>query len=124
DAEEDIYITEGELKAAAACANDFACIGLGGVWSFRAAHDGFFFLPELEKVNWIKRRVYIVYDSDLVTNEKVCSAMNVLAEELYARGALPHAVVLPEGDEGKQGLDDFLLANKTEDFVKLVGEAL
>src|SRR5690606_12491893 len=41
NAEDDIYITEGELKAACACAHDFACIGLGGVWSFRAAHDGF-----------------------------------------------------------------------------------
>lgn len=121
--EDDIYITEGEFKAMAACMRDYPCIGLGGVWSFRMGDSGYFFLPELEKINWVKRRVFIVYDSDLISNEKVCNSLNVLAEELYERGAMPHAVILPEDGETKIGLDDFLLENSDAAFSALVQEA-
>ena len=112
DSDATLIITEGELKAAKACKEGHPCIGLGGVWNFRAAGNGVTFLPELEAVNWAKRRVYIVYDSDVMTKPDVRDALNALVEELVLRGALPFIVTIPEGSEGqKQGLDDWCVNN-------------
>lgn len=125
DTELPILITEGEFKAAAGCDREWATIGLGGVWNFRAASEGYFFLPELEKINWVKRPVYIVFDSDYQEKQAVCFAINALAEELNERGALPHVVLLPDvyEDDRKTGLDDYLLVSKDEDFLRLLEES-
>jgi Family of unknown function (DUF5906)/Domain of unknown function (DUF3854) len=107
-----ILITEGELKAAKATKDGFATIGLGGVWNFKSTKSGITFLPELDKINWVRRNVYIVYDSDFREKEGVVLAINALAEELIERGAVPFAVTLPELSEdadAKTGLDDFLI---------------
>lgn len=105
-----IIITEGEFKAAKACKDGFTCLGLGGVWNYRSAKQGISFLPELERINWVKRHVYLVYDSDFREKEGVVMALNALAEELTERGAIPFVVSLPELlDDGKTGLDDYLI---------------
>lgn len=113
DAAQPIIITEGELKAAKACKEGFPTIGLGGVYSFKSAKAGVMWLPELEAVNWIKRTVFICYDSDMMTNENICVALWELAEALMKRGALPHILVLPNlSKDGKTGLDDYLVTDK------------
>jgi hypothetical protein len=61
DTAQGLIFTEGEFKAAAACDNGFPTIGLGGVWNFMAQREGLFFLPELEKVDWRKRPVWICF---------------------------------------------------------------
>jgi hypothetical protein len=105
-----IIITEGELKAAKACKEGFETIGLGGVFNFKAVRQGIPFLPELEEFEWVKRNVYICYDSDYLTNPNVCLAMNQLAEELVERGAIVYALSLPDLlEDGKTGLDDLLV---------------
>ena len=112
DPDHTLIITEGELKAAKACVEGYPAIGLGGVWNFRSSSLGVTFLPELELIDWVRRRVYIIYDSDVVAKPGVQQALNQLAEELMLRGALPFIVYVPEGDEGKkQGLDDWCVAN-------------
>lgn len=124
DAEYQIILTEGELKAAAACAVEFWTIGLGGVWNFRSSKDGVWFLPELERFNWVQREVFICFDSDYMEKPGVCSAMNALAEELEERGALVKVLLLPEGDGGKKaGLDDYLLEHEPADLSALLEEA-
>ena len=105
-----LLITEGELKAAAACKFGFPCIGLGGVFNFASKEYDIAFLAELEAVNWLGRAVYIVYDSDLQTNALVLLALNRLARQLQQRGAQVFAVFLPAVVDGKTGLDDYLLA--------------
>ena len=110
-----IIITEGEKKAAAACFAGHPTIGLGGVWSFRAAAAPTYelLLPDLARVDWRQRPVYIVYDSDSGTNPQVNLALWALAEELRYRGALPHVAALPniyDDDAKKTGLDDYLVA--------------
>jgi len=105
-----ILITEGELKAAKACKEGFETIGLGGVFNFRSVKQGIEFLPELEEFDWVKRYVYVVYDSDYRTNSNICVALNQLAEALNERGAIPMLVSLPDViDDGKTGLDDLLV---------------
>ena len=113
DPNEDLMITEGELKAAAATSKGFPCVGMGGVDSFRSLKRGVLLLPELEEFEWVHRRVHICYDSDVVEKPAVCRALMALAEELMHRGALPEVVFLPnvtKDPEAKTGLDDFLLA--------------
>jgi len=115
-----LIITEGELKAAKACKEGYPCIGLGGVWNFRSSSLGVTFLRELEAFNWVKRRVYIMFDSDVVTKTGVQDALNSLAEELMNRGALPFIVLIPDGDEGKkQGLDDWCVNNPNSSLLEL-----
>lgn len=106
-----IIITEGELKAAKACKEGFATIGLGGVESFSSRKVGVEFLASLEIVNWVRRPVYIIFDSDVKVNPNVLRAMNRLAEALQERGAYPLILNLPKvyGEDVKVGLDDFLI---------------
>lgn len=105
-----LIITEGELKAACACAQDFAAIGLGGVWSFRSGPRLTALLPELDAIEWKGRSVYIVYDADARSNPNVAAAENKLATELLQRGALLYIVRLPDlPNVPKTGLDDFLV---------------
>lgn len=119
-----LLITEGEFKAACATKFGFPTIGLGGVYNWRSAKKGIPFLPELEKVPWVKRNVHIVFDSDFKNNAQVCKALNDLAEELYERGAYPHMVSLPEvKDNGKTGLDDFLVQEGERGMFEVIGES-
>lgn len=119
-----IYLTEGELKAASACARGLACIGLGGVDVWRSSKRGIELLPTLAAFEWHDREVTIVYDSDAATNENVVRAQRQLARELLNRGAMPRIASLPPGAEGKkQGLDDYLVANSAEDLAELLAEA-
>lgn len=105
-----LIITEGEFKAAKACKEGFPTIGLGGVYNWRSNKLGIDFIETLEIVNWVKRNVYICFDSDFKTNLMVCSALRALAEELGRRGAFCHLVSLPSLPEiEKVGLDDFLV---------------
>lgn len=121
-----IIITEGELKAAKATIEGFPTIGLGGVFNFRSVRNGIPFLPELEEIDWVKRYVYICFDSDYRTNANICIALNQLAEELHERGAVPMVLSLPDVvDDGKTGLDDLLVSapNAAELLGQLLKEA-
>jgi hypothetical protein len=111
-----ILITEGEFKAACASINtEYPTIGLGGVWSWKSKKRKMEVLPEFDLFNWDQRPVYIVYDSDAVTNPMVMQAENALAKALTNLGAEPHVVRLPMGDDnGKVGLDDFIVAKGVE----------
>lgn len=120
-----ILITEGELKAAAGAKDGWATIGLGGVWNFRSSSQGQFFLPELEKITWVRRTVYIVFDSDFSEKPGVCFAINALSEELMERGALPYVVLLPNvyEDDRKTGLDDYLVNSREGELEGLLQTA-
>lgn len=117
----EVIITEGELKAAAACEMEFPTIGLGGVWSFRTVREGHFFLPELEAFQWVRRTVYICFDSDYAENPNICRAIMALCDELGERGALVKVLLLPDlSEEGKTGLDDYFLENGPDEFKELL----
>lgn len=127
DVAQPLILTEGELKAAKACKEGFPTIGLGGVYNWRSHKLGLTWLPSLDPVMWLKRNVYICFDSDYKTNPMVCSALRELAEELHRRGAFVHLVSLPQlhGFE-KVGLDDFLVhagPSSNEMFRQLLTEA-
>jgi hypothetical protein len=108
DADHPLLIVEGEKKALAATLHGFACVGLGGVHNFYNAGA---FLPELERIAWKGRHVYICFDSDAAQNPQIQAAEAKLATELSLhRGASLYLVRLPPLSSGeKQGVDDFLL---------------
>lgn len=107
-----LYITEGEKKAIALCKEGRACIGLGGVQSWR--RDA---AKELDSFVLRDREVVIVFDSDAAANPDVQRAENQLADDLRHAGARVYVKRLPPGKGGaKVGLDDFLLAHGVKAF--------
>src|SRR5215469_5643925 len=118
---EPLYITEGEKKAEAGRKAGLRVIGLGGVYNFRDSNKEL--LAALKEVDWKDRDVYIVFDSDAVTNWQVMNAENTLARELLRLGAVVYIVRLPEiRPEQKTGLDDFLVARGRKAFDQLKPE--
>jgi hypothetical protein len=115
-----IYITEGEFKAAKGCDMGFPTIGLGGVWNFYSRGTGDDFLASLEWVDWVQRKVTIVFDNDGTVNPNVVAAVNELSAELHARGAMPYFLRLPNDSGVKVGLDDYFLTHSAADFIDLL----
>lgn len=103
-----LLVTEGELKAAAATAAGLPCLGLGGVWSWRANDAP---LPALRAISWKGRQVTIAFDSDARSNDKVVQARNALSRELAAAGADVRILEMPDLLPAplKTGLDDYLV---------------
>jgi hypothetical protein len=123
DATASLVVTEGELKAAAACAHGIACIGLGGVDMWRAGKRGLALLPDLARTEWRNRQVVIAYDSDAPVKPEVLAAQNRLAHELADRGAHVRLLSLPADrakPDAKTGLDDYLLTHTVEDLRALL----
>lgn len=120
-----VCITEGELKAACATKLGFPTIGLGGVWCFKSNGAALPLLPMFNEFNWRERTVYIVYDSDAVTNPQVMAAENALAKALVGLGAAPCIARIPfeKKVDKKIGLDDFLVAEGTQAFQDLLDNA-
>ena len=116
-----LVITEGEKKAIKACQEGLTCVALGGVWAWRTRRDDESIpIPDLDRVTWQDRTVYVVFDSDLVGKPDVVQAERELAKELARRGATVFAIRLPDGAEGqKVGLDDYLMAHTIEEFHQL-----
>lgn len=116
-----ILITEGEKKAAKADQEGFPCIGISGVWCFLQDKR---LIADLANIEWARRRVYLVYDSDIRHNQNIRLAAHRLACELTGRGALVFVVALPGGgSDEKVGLDDFLIANGGEGLRALLSDA-
>lgn len=120
-----IYITEGEKKALALSQlDDVAAIGIGGVDCWGKGGE---LIDDLAGIEWTGRVVYVVFDYDekAVTRRNVQSAARRLAKSLRAAGVNEvYNVELPPGpDNGKQGVDDFLVTNDEEAFWKLIEQA-
>lgn len=118
-----LFITEGELKAACACANGLPTMALGGVWNFCARKKGMSILPIFKEIQGKNRQIFIVFDSDAATNPDVSKAENALCKELTALKFEPYIVRLPHLEGKKTGLDDYLIAEGVEEFKLLVESA-
>lgn len=114
DAAKPLFLTEGLKKADAIASRDYCVIGLIGVWNFRGTNDagGKVVLADFESVALNDRQTTIVFDSDVMTNRHVYQALVRLKAFLESRQAKVSLVYLPATDGGgKQGVDDFLVAN-------------
>lgn len=110
-----LWITEGIKKADAAVSNGLCCIALIGVWSWLSKVGKADSLP-IDDWNYLTlghRRVYICFDSDVMTNPKVAQALRQLKTFLRSRNATVISIFLPSDEGKKVGLDDFLASGGT-----------
>jgi hypothetical protein len=120
-----LVLTEGEKKADAGASAGIVTVSLPGVWGFRGtdpATGGKLELPDLDRIAWNARDVWLAFDSDVVENGQVQKALSRLSGILTRRGASVHVLRLPaSGTGGKQGLDDVLAAmpNDADKFALL-----
>ena len=127
---EQIWITEGEKKAACATKRGLNCIGLGGVNSYQSARYGIEMLDPLPMFNWVGRSVVICFDSDINEKPQVMAAMIHLSSLLTNKGAFVTVVKLPPPPVGSQmskwGLDDYLLhpGNSVDSLKDLLADCL
>lgn len=113
-----LIITEGVRKVDAAVSHGACCVALLGVWNWRGTNEqgGKTALPDWESIALNGRRVYIAFDSDVMTKSAVQGALLRLKDFLTHRGAKVIPLFLPPGiGGGKQGLDDYLAAGGTMD---------
>jgi len=89
----DLWVTEGIKKADSLTSRGLPTIGLIGVWNWQRGGE---MLPCWNHVRLDGRRVYIVFDSDVMTKEGVQLALERLAGSLEARGANVMVCYLPE----------------------------
>lgn len=121
DAKISLAITEGELKAASACAVKIPTLALGGVHSFRSAKNNLAFLPSLEEFDWSGRVIYIVFDNDITGKIDVMRAQQELAQALTDRGAKVYFANIPPGPA--KGLDDFIVKHGVRKTQKILEKA-
>ncbi len=116
-----LVLTEGPKKALKAAQEGLACIAVAGVDSFKDRRNGKSApLPELDRIPWRGRTVYVGYDSDGSVKPDVRRAEYRLGRELRERGAQVFAVRIPGGPNGeKVGLDDYLCSHSVEAFCAL-----
>lgn len=84
-----LFVTEGIKKGDALASKGCCTIALLGVWNWRGTDDagGKTVLADWEYVALNGRRIYIVFDSDVMTNPAVHAALSRLAAFLKNRGA-------------------------------------
>ena len=129
DVDNRIYITEGEKKAACGCKHGMYTVGLGGVWSFKSVRLKQSLIPDFDEIVWsskrdgelVSRHVTIVFDNDVHENVQVLHALQALASELTARGAIVTTIKLPASAK-KYGMDDYIHEFGIEAFEELEEE--
>lgn len=113
-----LLVTEGTKKADSAATQGLACVAVIGVWNWRGTneHGGKCTLPDLDDIAWTGRKVYLVFDSDLMEKPPVYRTLVRLTDELKNRDAEVQFVYLPAGGYGeKTGLDDFFVRGGTQE---------
>jgi putative DNA primase/helicase len=138
-----ICLTEGEKKTIALyrlslhnVENDkprFFAIGVSGVWNWRGVigkvegangerRDEKGTIADLELIDWKGRTVYIIFDTNVATNDSVRQARRSLSKDLMRRGAIVSFVEMPQ-EEGINGIDDYLGKYDAEAGLDLISNA-
>jgi hypothetical protein len=120
-----LWITEGSKKADALASHEACAISVTGVWGFKGKNQygGITFLTDWDYIALKGRKVYLAFDSDIVTKEPVRKALEHIGEHLRRKGASVHIIQLPQLEgQNKTGIDDYLLRYSIEDAERLVGE--
>jgi hypothetical protein len=107
-----LLVTEGSKKADSAVTVGIACVALPGVdgWRGTNAKGGKLAVPDWNDIALNGRRVVLAFDSDACRKPDVQRALRSLAGYLATKGASVEYLHLPDPDDGKCGLDDYLAA--------------
>ncbi len=114
----EVWLTEGEKKAAALCALGVPCVAVSGVWAWTSKKFQQHLVPELKVLS--PRPFVMCFDSDAEENVAVKGALSALAITLERLGCQVRICQLPpiKGRE-KTGLDDFIAKHKDNALKKL-----
>ncbi len=97
----ELWVTEGIKKADALTSRGLCTVGLIGVHNFAVqGSQGKKLIPCWDHVALDGRRVYVVYDADVMVKAEVQLALERLVVALEARGAHVLVVYLPEATDG------------------------
>ena len=108
----DLVVTEGVKKADAGVSHSVFCVDVLGVWSFR--------VEDWDRITLTGRRVFIAFDSDVMTKPEVNKALYELKAFLEDKGASVKVIYLPPRPDGlKVGMDDYLLTHSTDEMFAL-----
>lgn len=126
DPDRPLWITEGIRKVDAAISHGLDCIGVLGVWNWRGtnAKGGTTALGAWEHIALNGRDVNLCFDSDVTVKESVRAALRRFCGFLEYRKAVVRLVVLPDGGDGKTGLDDYLAAGGNVDDLERDGRVI
>jgi hypothetical protein len=123
DPTQDLLITEGEKKAIKAVEMGLNCLAIAGVYCFLdSKNEDDRLIPDMHKINWENRPVYLVFDNDICVKEQVQRALikfaSILISKFKAKVYITH---LPDCQKvGKKlGLDDYLKEYGVGSFKKL-----
>ena len=107
-----LWITEGCKKGDALASRGLPALSLAGVWMWCVPKVRPYRLkPCFDHVRLRGRKVYVVFDNDVVTKPEVQEALRALVTALEAAGAEVLVVYLPAGP--LKGVDDYLAAGHT-----------
>ena len=113
----DLYITEGIKKADALTSRGLCTVGIIGVWNWQRGGE---MLPCWDHIRLDGRRVYVVFDSDVMVKPEVQLALERLVAALEGRGATVMVVYLPQTGDDKTGVDDYLVDGGTVSELKML----
>ena len=123
-----LWITEGIKKGDALCSHGCCAVAVLGVWNWRGTNEsgGKTVLADFESIALNGRRIFLVFDSDVMTKPAVHAALGRFKAFLESRSAHVLVVYLVAGRSGaKVGVDDFLATGGTvDDLVALASEDL
>lgn len=87
DPSQPLFVTEGVKKGDALVSKGLCAVALLGVWNWRGTNEkgGKVVLPDWNNVALNDRRVYIVFDSDIMLKPEVYEAMRCLKVFLESR---------------------------------------
>lgn len=114
-----LWCTEGAKKAdalASAYGDAIVPININGVWGWRGKNQmgGKLSLPDLEDIAINGRTVVLAFDSDVARNDHIMKALKRFGALLVARGAANvQMLLLPQEDNDKIGVDDYLAQGHT-----------
>lgn len=111
-----LFITEGQKKADALATHGACAIDLLGVWNFKGKNEfgGKTVLADFDFIAWDGRKVFIVFDSDVMYKPSVRLALERLTEILSRKGACLSSIYLPNDKDGRKfGVDDWLAKGHT-----------
>jgi len=94
----ELFVTEGTKKVDSLVTHGACAIGLNGVWSFKTKNQfgAVTFSADFDYIALKHRCVYIVFDSDSLTNPKVRKALDRMREHLVRKEADVKVIKLPQ----------------------------
>ena len=115
-----LWVTEGVKKADCLASLNQCVIDIAGVWNWKAKNllGGTTISADFDYIALNGRLVFLVFDSDFISNPNVREACSRLAEHLKRKEAKVFIIHLPQEGEQKVGIDDFIVTGHSVDEVK------